>query len=84
MVGHTVVLEATLVAADPLNITVVTWSKDGRTSRGTPAVNGSRYTLTIPGLVLEDEGTYVLRVENDVGPGSQEFNLTVNCEGLSV
>ena len=79
-----VVLEATLERADPSNITSVTWTKGGRTSRGTSAVVGSRYTLTIHGLVLEDEGTYVLGLENEIGPGFQELNLTVNCEGLSV
>lgn len=78
--GETLLLEALLKDANPLSITMVTWSMGGATARGTPSNNETYYTLSIPGLTIGDEGTYQLTLTNQIGDGAPlSFSIIVNC-----
>ncbi len=69
------------MGAVPRTIDSVAWTKDDANSRGTPSSEGSKYTLTVPGLTLGDEGMYELTLTNEIGAGTPlSFSITVNCE----
>ncbi|XP_064386437.1 hemicentin-2-like isoform X2 [Halichondria panicea] len=85
VVGQTLLLEASLVGAVPRTIDSVAWTKDGANSRGTPSSEGSKYTLTVPGLTLGDEGMYELTLTNEIGAGIPlSFSITVNLPPVYV
>lgn len=75
-------LHANLIGANPTTINSVVWTKDGAQTRGIPSQQGSRFTLTIPMLLLSDEGVYELALTNQIGAGVVQFNITIDCEYL--
>ncbi len=69
------------MGAVPQTIDSVVWTKDGANSRGIPFSEGSKYTLTVPGLTLDDKGMYQLTLTNQIAVGIPlPFSITINCE----